>query len=92
MPRRKKINPNEPRFFKYINHYEQEVILPEAVAEILHSQMKKFLGDQNGNMTPPEKILQKGEQWRNRTYVNKDGIEMTEQQFKKLMKEKYGGQ
>jgi len=41
------------RKLKYINHYGLEVWLDEETAFQFHSQMKEFLGDQDGNMTPP---------------------------------------
>jgi len=49
----KPLRPLGKRKLKYINYYGKEVWLDEEVAFQFHSQMKKFLGDQDGNMTPP---------------------------------------
>jgi len=49
----KPLRPLGKRKLKYISPHGLEVWLNEEVAFQLHSQMKKFLGDQDGNMTPP---------------------------------------
>lgn len=57
-PKEKPLSPKE-RVMRYINPHGQERMVPEGLAVDLHRKMKKFLGDTDGNMTPPRPEMAK---------------------------------
>ena len=61
----KPLRPFGQRKLRYINPHGKEVWLAEEQAFGFHTQMKEFLGDQDGNMTPPRDMR--------RTFHNANG-------------------
>jgi len=64
--------------YYYINQHGRKVAVPESLASKIHSQMREYLGNSDGQKTPPPKPQKK-----DTTFISKDMKEVKENPFRK---------